>query len=107
GWRRSIRFRSITIEAAPRLSTKKSCLNHLLLNQGRSKPRIKKAGLEDRLSDRKVDVVTDEIHEFKWPHAESARFSDQLINRGRIGGLFGKEPQRLRIEWPGNAIHNK
>ena len=107
-----VRFRlrrpgRVIVEAAPRLAAEKARGDSLVLQHRRRVPRIVVVGVPDARRHREIHVEADQVDQLERPHPEAAGVADHRVERRRVGGALGEEPQRFRVERPRAAIDDE
>ena len=64
-------------------------------------------GIEHRSRDRKIDVVTDEVHEFEGSHTKTTGFAHHGIDGRHVARLLGEQAQALCVVRPRDAIDDE
>src|SRR5699024_12612928 len=54
-----------------------------------------------------VDIMADEVHQLKRPHAKVSDFLHRPINSMDIGDSFFKLPDSFAVKWTSYPIHNE
>src|SRR5258708_20662155 len=84
----------------------KSCFYYRLLVKRGRKSCVLIKPIKYRLGNSEVNIVADEIHQFKGPHREPSGFTHQIIDRNPLAPFrYQKEP--LRIKRSRNTANNK
>src|SRR5918995_2684046 len=97
----------VDIEASAGFASQVAAHHHALLDWARTKPRIVKKRLVERLSGGKVYVVADKIHQLERSHAEVARLFHDPVDGLHRGVAVTKNAQRCIVKRPSNAIDDK
>ena len=95
---RALGLFAVAVEAAAALAPQQPPVHQLLLHQGGQEPGVVVEGGEDGRGDRVVDVLADQVHQFKGSHAEPAGLAHDGVQRGAVGRALFERPQRLGVE---------
>ncbi len=107
GGGRGLRAFAVVIEAAATLAPEKPTLDVLALQQRWQKSRVLVVGVEYRLGDGEIHVLTDQIHELERAHAEAATFLQRRVDGDDVRAAFLEHAQRLGVERPGDAVDDE
>ena len=77
------------------------------LSKRRTVARIVVECLEYRFGNGVVDIIPDEIHQFKWSHPESSQLFHRPINGSIISNAFLENAKCFAVEWTCHSVHNE